>query len=33
MELYLPIVCVFVLLGGAWPGQRERLIQRLEATL
>jgi Ser/Thr protein kinase RdoA (MazF antagonist) len=30
---YLPIVRVFALLGGAWPAQRERLIQRLEADL
>ena len=33
MEPCLPIVCGFVLLGGAWPAQRERLIQRVEAAL
>ncbi len=34
VEPYLPIVCVFALLGPAWsPAQRERLIQRVEATL
>ena len=34
MEPYLPIVRVFALLAG-WcgPAQRERLIQRVEATL
>ena len=30
---YLPIVCVLVLLGEAMPALRERLIQRVEATL
>ena len=30
---YLPIVRVLVLLGGAMPALRERLIQRVEATL
>ena len=29
----LPIVRVLVLLGGAMPALRERLIQRVEATL
>jgi Ser/Thr protein kinase RdoA (MazF antagonist) len=33
MEPYLPIVCVLVLLGGAFPAQRERLIQRVEVGL
>jgi hypothetical protein len=34
MEPYLPIVRVFALLGPVWsPAQRERLIQRVEATL
>jgi hypothetical protein len=33
MEPYLPIVRVRVLLGGAVPALRERLIQRIEATL
>ena len=33
MEPYLPIVRVLVLLGGAASAQRERLIQRVEATL
>jgi tRNA A-37 threonylcarbamoyl transferase component Bud32 len=33
VQPYLPIVCVFALLGGVWPGQRERLIQRVEAAL
>jgi Ser/Thr protein kinase RdoA (MazF antagonist) len=33
MAPYLPIACVFALLGGALPGQRERLIQRVEASL
>jgi Ser/Thr protein kinase RdoA (MazF antagonist) len=33
MEPYLPIVRVFALLGEALPAQRERLIQRVEATL
>jgi tRNA A-37 threonylcarbamoyl transferase component Bud32 len=34
MEPYLPIVRVFALLSGACgPAQRERLIQRVEATL
>jgi Ser/Thr protein kinase RdoA (MazF antagonist) len=33
MEPYLPIVRVLVLLGGAADAQRERLIQRVEATL
>jgi len=33
MEPYLPIVRVLVLLGGAAPAQRERLIERVEATL
>jgi hypothetical protein len=34
MEPYLPVVRVFALLAG-WcgPAQRERLIQRVEATL
>ena len=33
-EPYLPVVRVFALLGPAWsPAQRERLIQRVEATL
>ena len=33
MEPYLPIVRVFILLGGAVPALRERLIQRIEAAL
>ena len=33
MEPYLPIVCVFVLLGGTKRALRERLIQRIEAAL
>jgi Ser/Thr protein kinase RdoA (MazF antagonist) len=33
MEPYLPIVRVFVLLGGHLPALRERLIQRVEASL
>jgi streptomycin 6-kinase len=33
IESYLPIVRVLVLLGGAAPSQRERLIQRVEASL
>ena len=35
MEPYLSIVRVFILLGavGSRPGLRERLIQRVEATL
>ena len=33
VEPCLPIVCVSVLLSGAWPAQRERLIQRVEAAL
>ena len=35
MELYLPIVRVFLLLGGAVtkPGLRDRLIQRIETAL
>jgi Ser/Thr protein kinase RdoA (MazF antagonist) len=30
---YLPIVRVLFLLGGAFPAQRERLLQRVEAAL
>ena len=33
MQPYLPIVRVFLLLGGAMPDMRERLIQRIEAGL
>ena len=33
MERYLPIVCVYILLGGGHPAQQERLIQRVEAVL
>ena len=33
MEPYLPIVRARVVLGGAAPGLRERLIQRVEAAL
>jgi len=33
MEPYLPIVRVFALLSRVWPAQRERLIQRVEASL
>ncbi len=33
MEPYLPIVRVFLFLGGAMPDVRERLIQRVEAAL
>jgi Ser/Thr protein kinase RdoA (MazF antagonist) len=33
MEPYLPIVRVFALMAGAFPSQRERLIQRVEEGL
>ena len=33
IQPYLPIVRVFLLLGGAMPDVRERLIQRVEAAL
>jgi hypothetical protein len=33
IESYLPIVRVLVLLGGAMPDLRERLLQRIEAAL
>jgi Ser/Thr protein kinase RdoA (MazF antagonist) len=33
IEPYRPTVYVFALLGGAWSAQRERLIQRVEASL
>ena len=33
MQPYLPIVRVFLLLGGAMPDMRERLMQRVEAAL
>ena len=33
MQPYLPIVRVFLLLGGAMPDMRERLIRRVEAAL
>jgi Ser/Thr protein kinase RdoA (MazF antagonist) len=33
MQPYLPIVRTFLLLGGARPEMRERLLQRVEATL
>ena len=33
MEPYLPVVRVRVVLGGAAPALRERLIQRVEAAL
>ena len=33
MEPFLPLVCVFALLGDAWPAKREWLIQRVEAAL
>ena len=33
MEPFLPIVCVFALVGDAWPAKREWLIQRVEAAL
>jgi hypothetical protein len=33
MEPFVPIVCVFALLGDAWPAKREWLIQRVEAAL
>jgi len=33
MQPYLPIVRVFLVLGGAMPDMRERLIQRVEAAL
>jgi hypothetical protein len=33
MAPYLPIVRVRVILGGAMPALRERLIQRVEAAL
>jgi hypothetical protein len=33
MQLYLPIVRTFVVLGNVVPSLRERLIQRIEAGL
>jgi Ser/Thr protein kinase RdoA (MazF antagonist) len=33
MEPYLPIVCVRIVLGAVTSAQRERLIQRIEASL
>jgi Ser/Thr protein kinase RdoA (MazF antagonist) len=33
MQQYLPLVRVFLVLGGARPEMRERLIQRVEAAL
>jgi hypothetical protein len=33
MQPYLPIARVFLLLSGARPATRERLIQRVEAAL
>jgi hypothetical protein len=33
MQPYLPLVRVFLLLGGAMPDVRERLLQRVEAAL
>jgi Ser/Thr protein kinase RdoA (MazF antagonist) len=33
IEPCLPIVCARILLGGAWPEGRERLIARVEAAL
>jgi hypothetical protein len=33
IEPYLPLVRVFLLLGGATPDVRERLLQRVEAAL
>ncbi len=33
MQPYLPIVRVFLLLGGAMPDMRQQLIQRVEAAL
>ena len=33
MQSYLPVVQLLMLLGSAWPAQRERLIQRVEAGL
>jgi len=33
MEPFVPIVCVFALLGDAWPAKREWLIQRVEAAV
>jgi thiamine kinase-like enzyme len=33
MQPYLPLVRVFLLLGGAMPDMRERLLQRVEAAL
>ena len=33
MQPYLPLVRVFLLLGGAAPDMRERLLQRVEAAL
>jgi hypothetical protein len=33
IEPYLPIVRVLIVLGGAMPALRERLIQRIEAAL
>jgi hypothetical protein len=33
VEPYLPIVRVPALLGGAYPDQREGLIQQVEASL
>jgi hypothetical protein len=33
IQPYLPIVRVFLLLGGAKPEMRERLLQRVESAL
>jgi hypothetical protein len=33
MQPYLPIVRVLLLLAGAMPDMRERLLQRVEAAL
>jgi len=33
IESYMPIVLVLFLLGGAFPALRERLLQRIEASL
>jgi Ser/Thr protein kinase RdoA (MazF antagonist) len=33
MEPYFPVAHLLMLLGGAWPAQRERLIQRIKTGL
>ena len=33
IEPYLPVVCASALLAGAWPAQRQQLIQRVDLAL